>query len=115
MQAQRILITAFLTAFGLFIASQFLQSPYQLWCLMACIGVITGLVFKTGQRHVITGFGLGIAITLFREIFTYGISIIELTGLVYAAGYLFAIATSIAVRTIALKLTKPQQSPTPGS
>jgi hypothetical protein len=88
------------------VASLYLQSPYQLWILMASLGLITGVVFKIGQRHVITGFGIGITITLFREVFTYGAGIIEITGLVYAAGYLFAVATTLTVRTLLVKLSK---------
>jgi hypothetical protein len=88
------------------VASLYLQSPYQLWMLMAGLGLITGAVYKVGQRHVITGFGIGITITLFREVFTYGAGIIEITGLVYAAGYLFAVATTLTVRMLILKFTK---------
>jgi hypothetical protein len=106
MPTQRIFTTAVLTVISLMIASMYLQSPYQLWLLMAGLGLVTGAAFKTGQRHVITGFGIGITITLFREVFMYGAVIIEITGLVYAAGYLFAVATTLAVRGLMLKFSQ---------
>jgi hypothetical protein len=109
MASQRIFSSAILTVISLMMASLYLQSPYQLWILMAGIGLITGSVYKIGQRHVITGFGIGIAINLIREVFMYGPAIVEVTGLVYAAGYLFAVATTISVRTLIIKFTKPEE------
>ncbi|EAR07846.1 hypothetical protein [Reinekea blandensis] len=108
MPMQRIFPTTILTLLCLFAAGLWLQSPYQLWILMALLGLVTGTVFLTGQRHVITGFGLGIAITLLREIGMYGPGIIEVTGLVYAAGYLFAVATTISMRTLRVKFSRRQ-------
>lgn len=101
MAIQRITTAAILMTLGLFTASLFLQSPYQLWLLMAAVGLITGISFKLGQRHVITGFGLAIAITLLREALTYG-QLIKVTAPVYAAGYLFAVATTLLVSYLIL-------------
>lgn len=98
MAMQRILTAAVLTIILLLVAGIWLQSPYQLWIAMTVLGVITGIAFKTGQRHVVTGFGVGIFVTLIREILIYGSGLLEITGPVYAAGYLFAVATTIAVR-----------------
>ncbi|MEJ2065886.1 MAG: hypothetical protein P8X74_21835 [Reinekea sp.] len=67
------------------------------------------IAFRTGQRHIITGFGLGIMLTLVREILTYGPDVVRMTGLVYAAGYLFAVATTIALRTLVLKIRPDHQ------
>jgi len=99
MPSQRIFASAVMITLALLAASMLLQSPYQLWGLMAGVGLITGLSYKTGQRHVITGFGIGIALTLVREAITYG-SLIEVTAPVYAAGYLFAVATTLSMRSI---------------
>lgn len=101
MAIQRITTAAILMTLGLFTASLFLQSPHQLWLLMAGVGLITGVSFKLGQRHVITGFGLGIAITLLRESLIYG-HLIKVTAPVYAAGYLFAVATTLLVSYLIL-------------
>ncbi len=108
MPTQRIFSAAVLTLIALMIAGLYFQSPYHIWMLMAGLGVITGIAFRQGQRHVISGFAIGVALTLVRESFTYGADIVQVTGLVYAAGYLFAAATSISVRAIMLKI-KPQQ------
>lgn len=108
MPMQRIFATTILTLLSLFAAGLWLQSPAQLWLLMAVIGAITGSAFPSGQRHVVTGFGLGISITLIREVLTYGPGIIEMTGLVYASGYLFAVASTLTVRTLIQKLRTPK-------
>jgi hypothetical protein len=99
MANHRIFTAVMLTVISLMFSGIFLNSPYQVWMVMAAIGLITGISFKTGQRHVITGFGIGLALTLLREYFTYG-DVIRMTAPVYLAGYLFAIATSLAVRTL---------------
>jgi hypothetical protein len=109
MPTQRIMTSAVLTLIALLAAGMFFQSPYHIWLLMVLLGAITGVSFRTGQRHVITGFALGITLTLIREAITYGPDIVRMTGLVYAAGYLFAAATTISIRSIILKL-KPQQT-----
>ena len=111
MPVQRILSSALLTALLLFIASLYLQSPYQLWVAMAVLGAITGILFRHGQRHVITGFGLGIALTLLREILMFDASLIKITAPVYAAGYLFAVAGTLTLRTIAARLSKTNSQP----
>lgn len=110
MPTQRIFSAAVLITIALMIAGLYLQSPFQLWLLMAGVGLITGVAYRTGQRHVVTGFGFGIAITLIREALMYGPQMIEVTGLVYAAGYLFAVATTVTARTLILKLTKPKEA-----
>ena len=106
MPVQKILLGATLTTILLLVAGLLLQSPYQLWVAMAVLGAITGLSFKTGQRHIITGFGLGIALTLLREIFMFDARLVSVTAPVYAAGYLFAVATTISLRAIMVKLMK---------
>lgn len=100
MPIPRLLSSAILTAILLMLCSLYLNSPYQLWLAMAGLGVITGLVFKTGQRYVISGYGMGIALTLIREVMMYGTDIIQVTALAYAAGYLFAVATTITTRML---------------
>ena len=94
----RIFTAAILTLLSLVFAGILLNSPYQVWMVMAALGLITGISFREGQRHVITGFGIGLVLTLVREYLTYG-DIIRMTAPVYLAGYLFAIATSLLVRT----------------
>jgi hypothetical protein len=106
MPTQRIFSAALLTAIALMIASLYFTSPYQVWLLLAGVGAVTGIAYRTGQRHVVTGFGIGIAMTLVREALMYGPQMIEITGLVYAAGYLFAVATTISMRTLIIKLKK---------
>lgn len=113
MPTQRILSAALLTAISLMVASLYLSSPYQVWLLMAGVGAITGIAYRVGQRHVITGFGIGIAMTLVREALMYGPQMIELTGLVYAAGYLFAVATTISLRTLIIKFSKANKAAHP--
>ena len=103
MAIQRITTGAILMTLSLFTASLFLNSPYQLWGLMAVVGLITGVSFRLGQRHVITGFGIGIALTLAREALTYG-QLVKVTAPVYAAGYLFAVATTLLVSYLLLTL-----------
>jgi hypothetical protein len=109
MHIQRIFTAAILTLISLLIAGLYFQSPYHIWLLMAALGAVTGIAFRTGQRHIITGFGLGIMLTLVREILTYGPDVVRMTGLVYAAGYLFAVATTIALRTLVLKIRPDHQ------
>lgn len=92
----RLVSGAVLMALALFVASFYLTSPYQLWILMAAIGLATGICFKLGQRHVISGFGIGIAATLTREAISYG-EVVKVTAPVYAAGYLFAVATTLLI------------------
>ena len=111
MPVQRILTSAVLTALLLFIANLYLQSPYQLWVAMAILGVITGSLFRQGQRHVITGFGLGIAITLLREVFIVDASLIRITAPVYAAGYLFAVAGTLSLRLMIVRWLKSDRQP----
>ena len=108
MPIQRLMTSAVLTLIALLIAGLYLQSPYQIWLLMAVLGAVTGLAYRAGQRHVVTGFAVGISLTLIREALTYGPDIVRVTGLVYAAGYLFAAATTISVRALMLKI-RPQQ------
>jgi len=108
MPVQRISTSAVLTTILLLTAGLFLTSPYQLWIAMALLGVVTGILFRSGQRHVITGFGLGIAITLVREIFMYDASLIKVTAPVYAAGYLFAVAGTLTARGVLSKIIKPK-------
>lgn len=103
MPTHRIMTSTLLTLIALLAAGFYLQSPYQIWLLFALLGVITGISFRSGQRHVITGFALGITLTLIRETLTYGPDIIRITGLIYAAGYLFAAATTVAVRALLVK------------
>ncbi|WP_196158846.1 hypothetical protein [Reinekea sp. G2M2-21] len=104
MPITRIATAAIFTAILLMLASLYFQSPYQLWASMAGLGVITGAFFTQGQRHVITGFGLGIAVTLLREVVMYDAAMIQVTAPVYAAGYLFAVATTVSVRALIRKL-----------
>lgn len=101
MAIQRITTGAILMTLCLLAASMFLTSPYQLWVLMAVVGLITGISFKLGQRHVISGFGLGIAITMMRDLLSYG-DVVKVTAPVYAAGYLFAVATTLLVSYLIL-------------
>lgn len=103
MPVTRIMSTAVITLLSLLAADMLLQSPYQVWLMMATLGVVTGFAHPKGQRHVITGFGLGITLTIIREAITYG-PLIKVTAPVFLAGYLFAIATSLAVRTIFARL-----------
>ncbi|MDN3647640.1 hypothetical protein QWZ13_01805 [Reinekea marina] len=105
MANQQLFTTVILTLISLIFAGMLLSSPYQVWMVLAAIGLITGLLFKGGQRHVITGFAIGIALTLVREYMSYG-EVVRVTAPVYLAGYLFAIATSLFVRTVKLAVMK---------
>lgn len=115
MANHRIFTAVILTVISLLFAGMFLNSPYQVWMVMSALGLITGVSFRIGQRHVITGFGIGLALTIVREYLTYG-DIIRMTAPVYFAGYLFAIATSLLVRTaLVSKLFKSRKASTEAS
>ena len=105
MTIQRVFSAAILMMLVLFAAGLLFSSPYQLWGAMAAVGAITGISYKIGQRHVISGLGLGIALALVREVLTYGADVAQLTAPAYAAGYLFAVASTLALRYLRLRFT----------
>lgn len=98
MPIQRMLTAAVMMLLALVLASLFLKSSTQLWILMASVGAATGLIFKTGQRNVISGFSIAVLLTLLREWLMYGQEVVSITALVYVVGYLFAAATTVTIR-----------------
>jgi len=94
---QRIAIGAVAMVMATQFAARMAQSPTQLLVVLGVTGLILGGLFRTGHRHLITGYAIGLGLTLVFEFITVG-PIIQLTGPVYVAGYLFAAAAGLSAR-----------------
>lgn len=100
---QRVAIAAVAMLMTAQLASRMAQSPTQLLVLLATTGAVLGLLFRTGHRHLITGYAIGLLITIFMEFMLIG-PIIKLTGPVYVAGYLFAAAAGLTTRFLRIQM-----------
>lgn len=92
---------------AIFMVAQFAnilaQSPLQLLLALALTGAVLGFLFRTGHRHLITGYAIGLGLTLFMDFMMAGM-IIRITGPIYAAGYLFAAAAGLTARFLRVQL-----------
>lgn len=100
---QRIAIAAVAMVMAAQFAARLAQSPTQLLIMLGLTGLVLGGLFRTGHRHLITGYAIGLGVTLMFEFITLG-PVIQLTGPVYLAGYLFAAAAGLTARFLRAQL-----------
>ncbi len=100
---QRIALAAVAMVLAAQFAAQMAQSPTQLLVVLGMVGLVLGGLFRTGHRHLITGYAIGLVLTMIFEFITIG-PIIQMTGPVYVAGYLFATAAGLTARFVRAQL-----------
>lgn len=100
---QRVAIAAVAMVMVAQFAARVAQSPTQLLIALGVTGLVLGGLFRTGHRHLITGYAIGLIVTMVFEFITIG-PIIQLTGPIYVAGYLFAAAAGLTARFVRAQL-----------
>lgn len=83
--------------------AQFAQSPLQLLVGFGAVGAVLGFLFRTGHRHLISGYAIGLLAMMYMD-FMIGGALVKLTAPIYLAGYLFAAAAGLTARLLCFQL-----------
>lgn len=87
--------SAFTVALLLGFAGFLFTAPWQIWLGMGVLGLVLGGVFYRDAKRLATGLMAGVVIALIRDVLLWGAAIAKLSLLIYAAAFLFALASAL--------------------